>query len=131
MKKIAIVFAALVLLAGCAPTAQLKQLQAENAGLRAENAKYNSRVIELETSITSLKGNITALNEKIGLLNNQNIALGQQTADQQAKLNQNQVLLQVDQERLERLEKLLVLERAKTDDLKSKVVQTPNNATAN
>jgi septal ring factor EnvC (AmiA/AmiB activator) len=131
MKKIAIIFAALVVLAGCAPTAQLKQLQAENAGLRAENAKYNSRVIELETSITALKGNIATLTEKIGLLNNQNIALGQQTADQQAKLNQNQVLLQVDQERLERLEKLLVQERAKTEDLKGKVAQAPNGVAAN
>lgn len=129
MKKLTIIIAAMALLAGCAPTAELNQLRAENASLRADKTHYYGRINELEASIAELKTNISGLTDKIAMLKNDNAALTQQTADQQTKLNQNQVLLQVDQDRLDRMEKLLVIERAKSED-KSKAGQ-PNSVTAN
>ena len=132
MKNFIILIVAITMFASCAPTSQLKQLQAENASLRADKAKYNSRVIELETSITELKNNIAGLTDRIAVLNKENNSLVQKTADQQAKLTQNQVVLQVSQERLERLEKLLVLERSKTDEQKNRsVAQNGDNSVAN
>ncbi len=129
MKKLTIIIAAMALLVGCASTGELNQLRAENASLRADKTRYYSRINELEASIAELKNNISGLTDKIAMLKNDNTALTQQTADQQTKLNQNQVLLQVDQDRLDRMEKLLVIERAKSED-KSKAGQ-PNNVVAN
>jgi hypothetical protein len=86
----------------------------------------------LETAIADLKNKIESLSTNIVLLKNENTGLNQQTAEQQAKINQDQVVIQIDQERMERLEKLLVLERAKTEDLKTKVAsQTPTGPNAN
>jgi len=131
MKKLSIIIAAITLFASCASTSQLKQLEIENASLRAEKTNYISRTTELETNITDLKKSIAGLNDRIALLTNENTALGQQTADQQSKLNQDQVVLQVAQERLERLEKLLVIERAKSDDSKNRPNQVPSALTSN
>lgn len=117
------------MLAGCASTSQLKQLQAENAALRQNNTNYAGNINTLELNIVQLKKNISDLNEQLAVLNTEKTSLAKLSAEQQTKLNQNQVVIQVTQERLERLEKLLVIERAKAEDLKAKLDQAPNSAT--
>lgn len=129
MKKLIIIIAAFAMLAGCASTSQLKQLQAENAALRQNNTNYAGNINTLELNIAQLKKNLADLNEQIAVLNTEKSSLAKLSAEQQTKLNQNQVVIQVTQERLERYEKLLVLERAKVEDLKAKSEQVPNNAT--
>lgn len=117
------------MLTGCASTSQLKQLQAENAALRQNNSNYAGNINTLELNIEQLKKNLADLNEQLAVLNTEKASLAKLSAEQQTKLNQNQVVIQVTQERLERLEKLLVIERAKAEDLKAKLDPAPNNAT--
>lgn len=129
MRKIIIIITAVAMLAGCASTSQLKQLQAENAALRQNNTNYAGNINTLELNIVQLKKNLADLNEQLAVLNTEKTSLAKLSAEQQTRLNQNQVVIQVTQERLERLEKLLVIERAKAEDLKAKLDQAPNSAT--
>lgn len=130
MKIFTIALAAMAMLAGCVPTSQLKQSQAESAALREDNAKLTSKGAGLEDNIAQLKQNISGLNDQIATLSGQNSALGQQSASQQNKLGQNQATLQVEQERLKRLENLLAQQRAASAELKNKMSEALNGFSA-
>lgn len=130
MRTLTIMLAAMALLAGCVPTSQLKQSQAETAALRDENMKLAGRGTDLQSTIVHLKSTIDSLNNQVGLLSNQNAVLGQQSASQQNKLSQSKATLQIEQERLERLEKLLLQQRAQTEELKNKMNEALNGFSA-
>jgi septal ring factor EnvC (AmiA/AmiB activator) len=121
MKTFVMLLATTALFAGCVPTSQLKQSQAESAALRDENRKLSDKGNDLESNIAQLKTNISALNEQIETLNSQNSVMGKQATNTQNKLNQSQGNLQVEQERLLRLQKLLAQQREQSDALKNKM----------
>jgi len=126
MKITLILLAATALFAGCVPTSQLKQSQAESAALREDNRKLTDKDNDLESNITRLKSDISALKSQIEILDGQNSVLGKQAANDQNKLNQSQGNLQVEQERLLRLQKLLAQQRAQSDALKNKMSEALN-----
>ena len=126
MKTFVTLLAAAALFAGCVPTSQLKQSQAEAAVLREENRKLTDTSNDLQNNIAQLKTNISALNEQIETLNSQNSVMGKQATNDQNRLNQSQGNLQVEQERLLRLQKLLAQQRAKAEELKNKMTDALN-----
>ena len=133
MKRLAIVFGALALLASCVPAKQLKQSQAEAATLREDSTRLANKVSDLQGNISNLeneiakqKKNISDLNDQISRLSNQNSQLGAQTTDQQNQLNQSKLTLQQQQQRLQQLQNLLAQQRAKSEELKNKMTEALN-----
>jgi len=126
MKKYTIFVASILLLAGCVPTRQLKQSQAEAAALRDDSTRLANSNADLEGNIRQLKDNIATLTGEVAKLNNQNSALGQQTANQQNQLTRSELTLQQQQQRLQQLQNLLAQQRAKSEDLKNKMSEALN-----
>ncbi len=131
MKTLVMLLATAAIFAGCVPTSQLKQSQAESAALRDENRKLANKGNDLESNIAQLKTNIAALNEQIATLNSENSVMGKQATSTQNKLNQSQGNLQVEQERLLRLQKLLAQQREQSDALKNKMTEALNGFSSN
>ncbi|HWB28008.1 MAG TPA: OmpA family protein [Chitinophagaceae bacterium] len=122
MKSITIVLAGMLLLASCVPAKQLKQSQAETAALRADSTRLANRVTDLESNIAQLKNNISQLKDQVAKLSEQNSKLGEQSASQQNQLDQSKMTLQQQQQRLQQLQNLLAQQRAKSEELKNKMI---------
>ncbi len=126
MKSFTIVLGAMLLLAGCGPSKQLLQSQAESAQLRSDSTRLANQVTDLQGNIAQLKNNIAQLKTQVDNLSAQNNQLGQQSASQQSQLDQSKMTLQQQQQRLQQLQNLLAQQRAKSEELKNKMEQALN-----
>lgn len=123
MKFITMALGAMLLLASCVPTRQLKQAQAEAAQLRSDSTRLANKVTDLESAIAQAKNNIAQLQGQVNDLTAKNNQLGQQTATQQNQLDQSKMTLAQQQQRLQQLQNLLAQQRAKSEELKNKMTE--------
>jgi len=120
-----------ILFSGCVSKRVFIESQNEVTMLRSDSAQLADSIAYLQNNKVALNNQIEDLNKRIVYLKGQNNALGDQTAQQQSQLSQNQQTLERERQRLMQLQSLLDKQDAESKMLKNKMSEALNSFNSN